>query len=137
MKRAAIFLLVFSLLAGLMTTAEAASSYTLPDALKNVPRKAEELSIPGELPPYVQITVWKVEENGAIHLELEEPVPRLKIMEQNILEDVESTIFTKKNATVADAHQVGKEDPVFSVKMIWKSVKPMTPGWRRSPIGMV
>ena len=120
MKRAAIFLLVFSLLAGLTLTAEAASSYTLPDALKNVPRKAEELSIPGELPPYVQITLWKVEENGAIRLELEEPVPRLKIMEQNVLEDVESTIFTKKNASVADAHQVGKEDPVFSVKMIWK-----------------
>ena len=82
MKRAAIFLLVFSLLAGLTLTAEAASSYTLPDALKNIPRKAEELSIPGELPPYVQITLWKVEENGAIRLELEEPVPRLKIMEQ-------------------------------------------------------
>ena len=69
MKRAAIFLLVFSLLAGLTLTAEAASSYTLPDALKNVPRKAEELSIPGELPPYVQITLWKVEENGAIRIE--------------------------------------------------------------------
>lgn len=121
MKRAAIFLLVFSMLAGLTLTAEAASSYTLPDALKTVPQKTEGLSIPGELPPYVQITVWKVDdENGSIHLELEEPVPRLKIMEQNILEGVESTIFTKKNATAADAHRVGKEDPVFSVKMIWK-----------------
>jgi hypothetical protein len=120
MKRAAIFLLVLSLLAGLTLAAEAASSYTLPDALKAVPQNTEGLSIPGELPPYVQVTVWKVEDNGAIHLELEEPVPRLKIMEQNILEGVESTIFTKKNATVADAHMVGKGDPVFSVKMIWK-----------------
>ena len=28
-------------------------------------------------------------------------------------------------------------NPAPSVKMIWKSVKPMTPGWRRSPIGTV
>ena len=57
MKRAAIFLLVFSLLAGLMTTAEAASSYTLPDALKAVPGTMEGLFEPGELPPYVEQTL--------------------------------------------------------------------------------
>ena len=52
-------------------------------------------------------------------MELGEKVPQLKILEQNILDGVDSTIFTKKNASIADTHMVGKENSVFTVRMIW------------------
>ena len=120
MKRAAIFLLVFSLLAGFTLTAEAASSYTLPDALKAVPGTMEGLFEPGELPPYVEINRFSVDENGTIRLELSQAVPRLKILERDAMTDIESTIFSKKNTDTADAHMVGRENSVFIVRMIWK-----------------
>ena len=120
MKRAAIFLLVFSLLAGLTLTAEAASSYTLPDALKTVPGTMLGLFEPGELPPHVEINRFSVDENGTIRLELSQAVPRLKILERDAMTDIESTIFSKKNTDTADTHMVGREDSVFIVRMIWK-----------------
>jgi len=120
MKRAAIFLLVLSLLAGLTMTAEAASSCTLPEALKTVPGTMEGLFGPGELPPYVEINRFTVGEDGTIRLELSQAVPRLKILERDAMTDIESTIFSKKNTDTADTHMVGREDSVFIVRMIWK-----------------
>ena len=120
MKRAAIFLLVLSLLAGPVLTAEAASSCTLPDALKTVPGSMEGLFEPGELPPYVEVNRFTVDEDGTIHLELSQAVPRLKILERDAMTDIESTIFSKKNTDTADAHMVGRENSVFIVRMIWK-----------------
>lgn len=119
MKRAVIFLLMLALLSGLALPAGAAGSYTLPEPLKTVPAKVEGLSLPGELPPYVPVKSFSVDEDGAIRLELGEKVPRLKILEQNLMEGVDSTIFTKKNASSAEAHMSGKENSIFTVRMIW------------------
>jgi len=119
MKRAVTFLLMLALLSGLALPAGAAGSYTLPEPLKSVPATTDGLFLPGELPPYVSVKAFSVDEDGAVHLELGEKVPRLKILEQNLMEGVDSTIFTKKNTAVADAHMSGKENSIFTVRMIW------------------
>jgi hypothetical protein len=119
MKRALTFLLMLFLLAGFVVTAGGAGSYTVPEPLKIVSGSTEGLSLPEELPPYVPVRSFSVDEDGSIHLELGDQVPRLKILEQNLLEGVESTIFTKKNASAAEAHMSGKENSVFTVRMIW------------------
>lgn len=119
MKRALTFLLMLFLLAGFAVTAGGAGSYTVPEPLKIVSGSTEGLSLPEELPPYVPVRSFSVDEDGSIHLELGDQVPRLKILEQNLLEGVESTIFTKKNASAAEAHMSGKENSVFTVRMIW------------------
>ena len=119
MKRAVTFVLMLALLSGLVLPAGAAGSYTLPEPLKTVPETIDGLSLPGELPPYVQVKDFSVDEDGGVHLELGEKVPRLKVLEQNLMEGVDSTIFTKKNTSVADAHMSGKENSIFTVRMIW------------------
>lgn len=119
MKRTLTFLLMLFLLAGFAVTAGGAGSYTVPEPLKIVSGSTEGLSLPEELPPYVPVRSFSVDEDGSIHLELGDQVPRLKILEQNLLEGVESTIFTKKNASAAEAHMSGKENSVFTVRMIW------------------
>ena len=88
MKRAAIFLLVLSLLTGITLTAGAAASYTLPEALKTVPSEMMDLPMPDSLPPYIKITSFSVSEGGAIRLELEDKVPQLKILEQDTVTGV-------------------------------------------------
>lgn len=119
MKRAVIFLLALSVLAGAVLSAGAEDACTLPEPLKTVSANAEGLDLPGSMPPFVQIRSFHAE-NGEVHLELEDAVPRLKIMEQHTTDGAESTIFTKKNASSADAHAMGRDDDSrFVIRMIW------------------
>ena len=120
MKRTVILLLVLFLFTGTAMTAGASASYTLPEALKTVPSKLLKLPLPDDLPPYINIKSFTVSGSGTIHLELEDKVPQLKILEQDTVTGVESTIFSKKNVNFADARMVGKENSIFIIKMIWK-----------------
>ena len=121
MKRAAILMLVLCLATCICQSAPAAGSagYTIPEQLKTVSASVTGLSLPDPLPPYVEVNAFTVQD-GVVHLELGNAVPKLRITEQNMLDGIESTIFSKKNATGADAHMVGKEDSVFIVRMIWQ-----------------
>lgn len=119
-KRAVISLLILVLSAAAVLTAEAAVSCALPAALKTVPKDIADLPLPDRLPPYVRIQTFGIDENGAIHLELSDTVPQLRILEQNLHDDDESTIFTKRNASSADAHMTGTEYSFFIIRMIWQ-----------------
>ncbi len=120
MKRAATFFLSICILSIFLLNADAAVSFSLPEPLKTVAIKTEKLGLPEELPPYVQVNCFTVNDNGTIHLELSEAVPRLKILEKNTENDTESTIFMKKNISVADAYIMNRENTTFIVRMIWK-----------------
>lgn len=120
MKRAAILLLAVILAVSVLLPAGAADSYTLPEPLKTVPARVEKLGLPEDLPPQVAIRSFS-EEEGTVRLELEAEVPKLRIIEKSRDDDAGSTIFTKKNASSADAHTVGTENAGFLIRMIWNA----------------
>ena len=96
----------------------AGADYSLPDSLKGVPAAAERVSLPADLPEPANITSFSLD-GGTIAVELDRPVPRLKIMELDFVKAVESTIFSRKNTASAETHRTGGDSSVFSVLMIW------------------
>lgn len=118
MKRIKAFILALCLFISNCHYSVAASKYTLPDLLSVVPAHSSGLSFPGQLPPFVAVLACTME-NGLVHLELSDAVPKLVILEVNPNNNTESTIFSKKNVSTADAHLIGKEDPQIIVRMIW------------------
>ena len=122
MKQTLVFLTALVLALCTLLSASAAGpekGYTLPEGLKTLPAGIGDLSLPEGLPEPVKVIGFSAAD-GKVYADLDREVPQLKILERNVLENAESTIFSKKNTNTAEANMFSRENAVFTVRMIWK-----------------
>lgn len=119
MKRATALVCILLLVCCLAAPAGAdGAEYPLPDSLKSIPGAAADMALPSGLPEPVHITAFSITD-GLITVELDQEVPKLKIMELNLLTGEESTIYSRKNTASGETHRTGNDSSVFTVRMIW------------------
>lgn len=119
MKRATALVCILLLVCCLAAPAGAdGAEYPLPDSLKSIPGAAADMALPSGLPEPVHITAFSITD-GLITVELDQEVPKLKIMELNLLKGEESTIYSRKNTASGETHRTGNDSSVFTVRMIW------------------
>lgn len=95
-----------------------AKGYRIPAGLETVPSKVSRVSVPDSIPGTVGIVSFS-ETDDEVFIELDQAVPKLKILEVNGNTNVESTIFSKKNASSAKAHKTSRNSAAFKLRMIW------------------
>lgn len=98
--------------------AEPAYEYALPEVMKTAAVTLEGVAAP-ELPDPVRVESFSAE-GGDVTLTLDGEAGRLVIKELNFMEGTESTIFTKKNVSSAQAHMTGKDATVYTVILSWE-----------------
>ena len=119
MKRATALVCILLLVCCLAAPAGAdGAEYPLPDSLKSIPGAVADMALPSGLPEPVHITAFSITD-GLITVELDQEVPKLKIMELNLLTGEESTIYSRKNTASGETHRTGNDSSVFTVRMIW------------------
>lgn len=93
--------------------------YRVPEALMTVTPDISGEGLPESLPPAVSVVSFSVID-GQVHAELDQDVPKLRILELSEGTGEESTIFSQKNASSAEAHTMTRDSAAFKIRMIWK-----------------
>ena len=92
--------------------------YCLPEGTRSVSSKISGIALP-DLPDKVGIVSFSLSD-GWIAVELDRQIPKLKILELNPVTGTESTIFSQKDVSDAEAHAISKDGEIFRIRMTWK-----------------
>ena len=89
--------------------------YKIPAGLEHVSATAAGVPAP-ELPPPAKVTSFTVTD-GTVYAQLDQPVRKLKIFEVENASGTESTVFSRKDVSSAEAHVISDGSTVFKVRM--------------------